>query len=52
MEIKILMTLDIDEQEYRMPADGKIEEEIHEAIHEFVYDIDGLEIKTIRLISE
>jgi len=52
MEIKLLMTLDIDEQEYRMPADGKIEEEIHEAIHEFVYDIDGMEIKTIRLISE
>jgi len=52
MEIKLLMTLDIDEQEYRMPADGKIEEEIHEAIHEFIYDIDGMEIKTIRLISE
>jgi hypothetical protein len=52
MEIKLLMTLDVDEQEYRMPADGKIEEEIHEAIHEFVYDIDGMEIKTIRLISE
>ena len=46
------MTLDVDEQEYRMPADGKIEEEIHEAIHEFIYDIDGMEIKTIRLISE
>jgi len=52
MEIKLLMTLDIDEQEYRMPADGKIEEEIHEAIHEFIYDIEGMEIKTIRLISE
>jgi hypothetical protein len=52
MEIKLLMTLDVDEQEYRMPADGKIEEEIHEAIHEFIYDIDGMEIKTIRLISE
>jgi len=52
MEIKLFITLDVDEQEYRMPADGKIEEEIHEAIHEFVYDIDGMEIKTIRLISE
>ena len=52
MEIKLFITLDVDEQEYRMPADGKIEEEIHEAIHEFIYDIDGMEIKTIRLISE
>ena len=46
------MTLDIDEQEYRMPADGNIETEINEAIHEFIYDIDGMEIKTIRLVSE
>jgi len=52
MEIKLFITLDVDEQEYRMPADGKIEEEIHEAIHEFIYDIEGMEIKTIRLISE
>tara|TARA_R100001463_G_scaffold49879_2_gene99898 strand:- start:470 stop:628 length:159 start_codon:yes stop_codon:yes gene_type:complete len=52
MVIKLLITLDIDEEEYRMPADGKIEEEIHEAIHEFVYDIDGMDIKHIRIISE
>ena len=35
MIAKILLTLDIDEEEYRMPSDGKIEEEIQEAIHEF-----------------
>jgi len=52
MVIKLLVTLDIDEEEYRMPADGKIEEEIHEAIHEFVYVIDGMDIKNIRVISE
>ena len=52
MVIKLLITLDIDEEEYCMPADGKIEEEIHEAIHEFVYDIDGMDIKHIRIISE
>jgi|TARA_R110000824_G_scaffold5237_1_gene24351 hypothetical protein len=52
MVIKLLITLDIDEEEYLMPADGKIEEEINEAIHEFVYDIDGMDIKHIRIISE
>jgi len=52
MVIKVLLTLDIDEDEYRMPADGNIETEINEAIHEFIYDIDGMEIKTIRLVSE
>ena len=52
MVIKVLLTLDIDEDEYRMPADGNIETEINEAMHEFIYDIDGLEINTIRLVSE
>ena len=52
MIAKILLTLDIDEEEYRMPSDGKIEEEIQEAIHEFIYDIDGMEIRTIRITTE
>jgi hypothetical protein len=52
MIAKILLTLDIDEEEYRMPSDGKIEEEIQEAMHEFIYDIDGMEIKTIRITTE
>ena len=52
MIAKILLTLDIDEEEYRMPSDGQIEEEIQEAMHEFIYDIDGMGIKTIRITTE
>ena len=52
MLAKILLTLDIDEEEYRMPTDGRIEEELQEAIHEFVYDIDGMDIKAIRITTE
>ena len=39
MVIKILLTLDIDEEEYRMPADGKIEEEIDKnwTLHEKLF---------------
>jgi hypothetical protein len=52
MKASILITLDIDKEEYRMPSDGKIEEEIQEAVHEFVYDIDGMEIKSVRITVE
>ncbi len=52
MIAKILLTLDIDEEEYRMPSDGRIEEELQEAVHEFVYDIDGMEIKSMRVTTE
>ena len=52
MIAKILLTLDIDEEEYRMPSDGKIEQELQEAVHEFVYDIDGMEIIVMRITTE
>ena len=52
MIAKILLTLDIDEEEYRMPTDGRIEEELQEAVHEFVYDIDGMEIRAMRITTE
>ena len=51
MIAKILLTLDIDEEDYRMPSDGRIEE-LQEAVHEFVYDIDGMEIKAMRITTE
>ena len=52
MIAKILLTLDIDEEEYRMPTDGRIEEELQEAVHEFVYDIDGMELNAMRITTE
>lgn len=52
MLVKVFLTLDIDEEEYQMPVDGFIDEELHEALHEFVYDIDGMEIKHIKIVSE
>lgn len=52
MLVKVFLTLDIDEEEYQVPVDGFLDEEITEALHEFVYDIDGMDIKAIKIISE
>tara|TARA_R110001583_G_scaffold25328_1_gene91702 strand:- start:401 stop:559 length:159 start_codon:yes stop_codon:yes gene_type:complete len=52
MKIKVFLTLDIDQEDYPVPVDGFISEEINEAIHEFIYDIDGMTIDTIRIIAE
>tara|TARA_R110002012_G_scaffold258763_1_gene439833 strand:+ start:120 stop:278 length:159 start_codon:yes stop_codon:yes gene_type:complete len=52
MKIKIYLTLNLDEEDYPIPVDGFVDEEINEALHEFVYDIDGITIETIRIISE
>jgi hypothetical protein len=52
MLVKVFLTLEIDEDEYHMPVDGFIDNEVTEALHEFVYDIDGMDIKNIKIVSE
>jgi hypothetical protein len=52
MRIKVYMTLQIDEDEYPVPTDGRVDEEISETFSDFIYDIDGISIETIRIVSE
>ena len=52
MVVKIFLTLDLDEEDYPIPADGDPTEEIQEAVEEFIHDIDGLKIKNIKVILE
>ena len=52
MQIKVFLTLTIDEDEYPVPVDGKIKEEVTETLQEFIYDIDGIKIKTINVLTE
>jgi len=51
MIIKVFLTLAIDEEEYPVPVDGNIDEEINETLEEFVYDIDGMSIKAIKILT-
>lgn len=52
MLVKVFLTLDIDEDEYQMPVDGLLDDEVHDALQEYIYDIDGMSIKTIKIITE
>ena len=52
MRVKVYLTLDIDEDEYPVPVDGEISQEIEEAFAAYVYDVDGMEIKTIKVLME
>ena len=52
MQIKVFLTLNIDEDEYPVPVDGQIKEEVNETLQEFIYDIDGMIIKTINILTE
>jgi hypothetical protein len=52
MRVKMFITLDIDEEEYPIPADGQVGEEIEDGIREYLYDVEGVEIRTMRTITE
>jgi hypothetical protein len=46
MIVKVFLTLNIDEDEYPVPV------EIDQSLQEFIYDIDGMSIKAIKIITE
>ena len=52
MQLKVFLTLNIDEDEYPVPVDGSMREEINETLQEFIYDIDGIAIKSINILTE
>ena len=52
VRVKMFITLDIDEDEYPIPADGMVGEEIEDGIREYFYDVEGADIRTMRTITE
>ena len=52
MRVKVFITLDIDEEEYPIPADGQVGEEIEYGIREYLYDVNGADIRTMKTITE
>tara|TARA_R110001583_G_scaffold155707_1_gene307354 strand:- start:72 stop:230 length:159 start_codon:yes stop_codon:yes gene_type:complete len=52
MIVKVFLTLDIDQEEYPVPVDNVLDEEVAQCLEEFIYDIDGMTIKTIKIIRE
>ncbi len=52
MRVKVFITLDIDEEEYPIPADGQVGEEIEDGIREYFYDVEGADIKHMKTITE
>jgi|TARA_B110000977_G_scaffold79021_1_gene106244 hypothetical protein len=52
MLVKVFLTLDIDEEDYQIPVDGLLDDEVRDALQEYIYDIDGMSIKSIKIITE
>ena len=52
IRVKVLMTLEIDPEDYPVPSDGRVSDEIEEYVKETFYEIEGVKIKNMKLVSE
>lgn len=52
VRVKLFLTLDVDAEEYPTPADGDIGAELEDGIREYLHEVEGVEIKHIKSLTE
>ena len=52
MRVKVYITIDIDPEEYPIPADEDVGMEIEDGICEYFYDVDGANIRNIKTLTD
>jgi len=52
MRVKILLTIDLDEDDYPMPVDGMVVEEVEETLRNLIHDVDGMDVRAMKIIVE
>tara|TARA_R100001510_G_scaffold51163_1_gene50756 strand:+ start:1457 stop:1615 length:159 start_codon:yes stop_codon:yes gene_type:complete len=52
MRVRIYITVDIDPEEYPVPADEDVGTELEDGIREYFYDIGGAEIRNMKTLTE
>ena len=49
---KIYITLNVDTEEYPVPVDEQLGDDIQDQIESFIYDIDGLDLNQIKIYRQ
>ena len=52
MKTKVFLVLDIDEEENILPVDDGIEDAVQSTIEDLIFDVDGIEIKSIKVTHD
>ncbi len=52
IRVKMMITIEVDPEEYQVPADGRVDQEIQDHMHDYIHDLSGLKIKRMRTVSE
>ncbi len=52
IRVKMYITLDVDPEDFPVPADENVGQEMQEFVEEYFYDLEGVTIKNIKTITE
>jgi len=52
IRLKVMLTLHVDPEEYPIPSDDKIDEEMKDYISDLIHEIDGVTLKHIKILQE
>ena len=52
MKVKVFLMLDIDEEDNILPIDDDIEDAVQSTIEDLIFDVDGIEIKSIKVTHD
>ena len=52
IKVKMMITLDVDPEEYPVPADGRVDEEIQDYLKDSLHDLEGVKITHMKSFSE
>tara|TARA_R110002012_G_scaffold314334_1_gene526945 strand:+ start:418 stop:585 length:168 start_codon:yes stop_codon:yes gene_type:complete len=52
IRVKMMLTLSVDKEEYPVPSDGNVGEEIEDYIKDIVHEVDGLKVRSIKTVTE
>tara|TARA_R100001440_G_scaffold66761_2_gene87863 strand:+ start:91 stop:252 length:162 start_codon:yes stop_codon:yes gene_type:complete len=52
IRVKIMLTLNVDPEEYPVPSDGDVTEDFEDYIKELYHDLEGVKIKHMKVTME
>jgi len=51
IKVKVYMEVHLDPDEYIMPSDGDVTEELSDSVREYIHEIDGLKVANLRVVQ-
>jgi|TARA_B100001063_G_C16267034_1_gene312651 hypothetical protein len=52
IKVKIMLTLEVDPEDYPIPSDGDVTEDFEDYMNELFHDLEGVKVKHMKVLME